>query len=233
MNKKLSKLSEILTHLGLPKEAFEVGLFAFSNEIYIVEKNVSVPNIYNRDLNYKKEIEKANPGLDWDKLQIGQKILLPSQEEFLKRVYPNKSMSPSQNAFNIIKNHEKYRAKPYNDGYGNMTIGYGHVIKPGEKLQYLSEYAAEKIMIKDSEEAANAIRELVRVKLSQNQFDALVSFVFNLGRGTFAGSDLLSYLNKKQLDLAANEFLKFIKAGKKDNSHLLKRRKVEKDLFVS
>ena len=103
MNKKLSKLSEILTHLGLPKEAFEVGLFAFSNEIYIVEKNVSVPNIYNRDLNYKKEIEKANPGLDWDKLQIGQKILLPSQEEFLKRVYPNKSMSPSQNAFNIIK----------------------------------------------------------------------------------------------------------------------------------
>ena len=114
-----------------------------------------------------------------------------------------------------------------------MTIGYGHVIKPGEKLQYLSEYAAEKIMIKDSEEAANAIRELVRVKLSQNQFDALVSFVFNLGRGTFAGSDLLSYLNKKQLDLAANEFLKFIKAGKKDNSHLLKRRKVEKDLFVS
>ena len=104
-------------------------------------------------------------------------------------------MNISEDGISFLKRWERFRSTPYNDGYGNMTIGYGHVILPGEKFTQLTEAEAAAILAKDAAWAASVVSQLVRVPLSQSQFDALVSLVFNWGSGNFSNSSHLSLLN--------------------------------------
>ena len=80
--------------------------------------------------------------------------------------------------------------------------------------------------------AAQAVDRLVKVPLTQNQFDALVSFVFNIGDGAFAASTLLRYLNKGRYQEAAVEFMRWIHAGGKRLDGLIRRRRAEQELFL-
>lgn len=238
MNSKLNNLKKILTHLGCKKEAAEVGFLILASEVYVIPEDFAIkdiPKIYDNDIRYKEEVEKANPGLNWNALQIGQEIVLPDKDEFEKRMYPNQMMYPSENAYELIRRHEKLVLTAYDDGFGNMTIGYGHVIQPGDKFSSptLTERQAEYILKNDAKLAAKAIDELVRVKLDQNQFDALISLIFNVGRGSFAESKLLTALNKSDFNTAAKEILTFTKVNGKVNEHLIGRRKAEAALFVS
>lgn len=95
----------------------------------------------------------------------------------------------------LVKAQEGLRLEAYQDGGGVWTIGYGHTegVKPGDAICMTR---AEMLLAADIAQAARAVSDLVRVPLTDNQFAALVDFVFNEGRGALAGSTLLKKLNE-------------------------------------
>lgn len=232
MDKKIKNLINTLTRLGLHKEAEEVGLFVCAQEIFTVKPGTIASDVYRGDLNYKVEVEKENPNLNWNKLQTGQKIILPSYKSFAEQTYPNKNMSATAYAYFLIKKYEDLRLTPYNDGFGNLTIGYGHRISRTESFDSFSINDAIVLLSNDVEKAAQAVRDLVRTKLTQNQFNALVSLIFNVGRSAFAKTNMLTYINMGNFRQAAQEFLDFNIAGNKENAYLAERRNSERELFM-
>jgi lysozyme len=146
-------------------------------------------------------------------------------------------MKISQDGINLIKHYEGLRTKAYLDSVGVATIGYGHT--KGVKLgMMITETKAEELLKQDLEYFENKVLDLVKVNLLQNQFDALVSFVFNVGEGNLKKSTLLKKLNKtiyfrqQELEDIANEFLKWDKAGGKVLPGLTKRRQAERMMFL-
>ncbi len=137
-----------------------------------------------------------------------------------------------QNGLKLIKSFEGFAPLEYTCVAGKRTIGYGHVLKSDERYPAgLTEAEAETLLLDDVAEAEQAVIDLVKAPLSANQFDALTSFVFNIGRRHFAGSTLLRQLNVGDYTGAANEFLRWKYAGNKVVNGLLRRRQAEKKLF--
>ena len=124
---------------------------------------------------------------------------------------------------------------PYQDGVGKWTVGYGHLIISGDGCAIGSPITmgnAETLLRNDLWKAEDAIKADVRVTLTQCQFDALVSFIFNLGTGAFYRSTLLKLLNTGDFDGAASEFPKWDHAPSDTvNNSILKRRLAEKRCF--
>ncbi|MEG8946606.1 lysozyme [Rosettibacter firmus] len=145
-------------------------------------------------------------------------------------------MQASEKAIELIKKYEGLRLTAYRCPSGILTIGYGHTktVKPGMTI---NKEMAELLLKQDLKDFEKAINELVKVPLTQNQFDALISFVFNIGTDKFKKSTLLKKLNEGNYKEAANEFLKWTKAispvGLKELPGLVKRRNEEKKLFES
>jgi lysozyme len=131
----------------------------------------------------------------------------------------------------LIKEFEGFQPQLYDDLGGKPTVGYGHLVRSGESFSRLSESEATSLLCADLVTAEACIEDCVDVALTQNQFDALCSFVFNLGCLKLRGSTLLRYLNKGAYDLAANEFEKWCKCGQNQVDGLLRRRLAEKLLF--
>lgn len=150
-------------------------------------------------------------------------------------IKPNATKVISQNGIKLIKKYEGLRLNAYKDPAGILTIGYGHTktVKPGMTI---NDEMAELLLKIDLMDAENAVRYLVDIELSQNQFDALVSFVFNVGRRNFERSTLLKRLNENKILEAGEEFMKWTKArqpgGLKELPGLVKRRAEEKALFL-
>lgn len=110
--------------------------------------------------------------------------------------------------------------------------GYGHTgadVKPG---LVISVQQADNLFKIDSQKVVDGINKLVKVPLTQNQFDALVSFAYNLGLGTLEHSSLLIKLNQKNYSGAADVFLLYDHAGGKVVQGLLNRRTAERALFL-
>ena len=143
------------------------------------------------------------------------------------------AMTTSQNGINLIKQFEGFRAVPYKDIAGFPTIGYGHLIQPGEVFGAVSSVDATTLLITDLATAEICINTYVTTTINQNQFDALASFVYNLGCGKLKMSTLLKLINAGELELAADEFLKWNHAGGAVVKGLTERRKAERDLFLS
>ena len=137
---------------------------------------------------------------------------------------------------------------PYLDPIGIWTIGWGHAISVGGQFLRGKENRkaardlypggitleqAEQLLRGDLLDACRDVASLVKVPVSDNQFAALVSFTFNLGRGNLAKSTLLKKLNGKDYAGAAAEFEKWNKAGGKALAGLTRRREAEADLFQS
>lgn len=143
----------------------------------------------------------------------------------------------SQAGLNRIKRHEAFSPVPYLDEAGKPTIGWGHLIRPGESFTRITEAQGEDILRRDLAEAESAVDRLVKVSLTQSQYDALVSLVFNIGAAAFAGSTLLSKLNAGDYDGAYAEFPRWNKvtvSGVKVVSNILsKRRADEQALFIA
>lgn len=139
-------------------------------------------------------------------------------------------MLPSQNAIQLVKASEGVRLVAYSDVKGVLTIGYGHTgnVRPG---QTITQAQAEDFLVQDMAAAADAVNRLVQVKLTQNQFDALVDFVFNEGQGHFAGSTLLKLLNQRNYQAAAGQFRVWCMAGGVVLQDLVNRRAAERALF--
>jgi len=132
----------------------------------------------------------------------------------------------------IIKKFEGCKLKAYLCPAGVPTIGYGHTY--GVKLdRTITQDQANILLEQDYQDALNAVEELIKVPLSENQIGALASFVFNLGRGKLLGSTLRKKLNQGDYNGAAEEFDKWVFAGGVKLNGLVARRAAERQLFES
>lgn len=140
-------------------------------------------------------------------------------------------MKTSKNGIELIKKYEGCRLTAYKCPANVWTIGYGHTkgVKSGMKI---TKAQAEAYLKQDLVTYENAVSKYVKVPISQNQFDALVSFSFNCGTGALRTSTLLSKLNKRDYNGAANEFLRWNKANGKVLNGLVRRRTEERALFL-
>lgn len=138
----------------------------------------------------------------------------------------------SQKGIILIKEFEGCRLKAYKCPAGIATIGYGHT---GKVLidDVITQAEAERLLKQDLIAHCNNVSTLVKVPLKQNQFDALVSFEYNIGFSGFGSSTLLKKINAKDFIGAINEFGRWVYAGKKILPGLVKRRQAEKSLFLS
>lgn len=142
-------------------------------------------------------------------------------------------MKTSQSGIDFIKQFEGFESHRYQDVAGLWTIGYGHLItKEDADLLELTEKEAEELLRKDLSNAEKAVNTFVKVPLTQSQFDALVSFTFNLGGKSLKDSTLLKFLNQMHYEEAADQFLRWIKAGGVPVSGLVRRRKAERLMFL-
>lgn len=132
----------------------------------------------------------------------------------------------------LIKRWEGFRDVVYLDVAGYPTIGYGHLIRPGESFpDRITEVDGEELLRVDVQEAERAVLRLICVPLTDGQFDALVSFTFNLGGGALQRSRLRMYANRYQHGLAAGEFPKWHWAGGRRERGLMRRRVAEASLY--
>ena len=147
-------------------------------------------------------------------------------------------MKTSDRGIALIKAHEGLRLEAYPDpahGWKVGTIGYGHTSAAGppkvERGMKITEAGADAILRQDLAKFERYVLDAVKVPLNQNEFDALVSFTFNLGPGNLRSSTLLRKLNAGDRAGAADEFGKWVKAGGKTLPGLVKRREAERALF--
>lgn len=130
----------------------------------------------------------------------------------------------------LIRHFEGCRLDAYLCPAGVWTIGYGHTkgVKEGETID---QEAAEAFLIEDLEEFEGYVTEMVEVPLSQSQFDALVSWTFNLGPGNLERSTLLAKLNQREYTDVPFEIKRWTRAGGVILPGLVKRRNAEAALF--
>lgn len=132
----------------------------------------------------------------------------------------------------LIKKFEGCKLKAYKDAVGILTIGWGHTGPDVHVGQTISEREAEWLLKTDLLRFEIAVGNLVTSAVSQNQFDALVSFAYNLGTGTLKKSTLLKKVNSNPDDpTIADEFGKYVYAGKKKLPGLIARRIAESALY--
>lgn len=149
-------------------------------------------------------------------------------------------MKTSQKGIDLIKSFEGWYAAPYKDPIGIPTIGYGFTYYPATKRKVtmqdkpLTKEQGEQMLREVLVTYENDVKRLVKSPLNQNQFDALVSFTFNLGGGKLSSSTLLKKINKNPCDLSIrDEFSKWRLAGGKVLAGLVRRRAAEADLYFS
>ena len=140
------------------------------------------------------------------------------------------SISPAGIA--LIQAHEGLRLTAYRDAGGVWTIGYGSTGGVRRGMTITRDQAVLRLY-HDLDTAESAVNSRVTVPLSQPQFDALVSLVFNIGGGAFRKSTLLQKLNAGDYSGAANEFMRWVKAKGRVLGGLVTRRTAERALFES
>lgn len=139
-------------------------------------------------------------------------------------------MRYSANGCALTEYFENCKLRAFQDTGGVWTIGYGHIhgVKPGDEC---SKDQAAIWLSEDVNIAESAVNRLVKIVLTQNQFDALVDFCFNVGTGAFANSTLLKYLNASKIEQASNEFKRWDMDDGRHIAGLANRRKAEENLF--
>ena len=141
-------------------------------------------------------------------------------------------MIVSKNGIALIKAYEGCELTAYEDAVGVLTIGYGHTGAEAEKGRTITPQEAERLLLEDLAIFERGVTNMVKAKLSQNQFDALVAWSFNLGLGNLRASTLLKKLNSGDMAGAADELLRWDKAGGRTLEGLTKRRHAERSLFL-
>lgn len=143
---------------------------------------------------------------------------------------PVGKMQVSQAGRDFIASFEKLRLKVYDDGYGYPTVGIGHRTDLPMNATITKEQALE-FFEQDLAEHAEPVDRLIRVPLTQGQYDALVSLVFNIGGPNFEQSSLPGLLNAGKYDEACERFAGFNKSAGKVSRGLVRRRAAEQVMF--
>ncbi|WP_447782101.1 lysozyme [Enterobacter asburiae] len=146
-------------------------------------------------------------------------------------------MQTSEKGIALIKQFEGCKLTAYQDSVGVWTIGYGWTQpvegKPIRAGMTIKQETAERLLKTGLVSYESDVSRLVKVGLNQGQFDALVSFTYNLGARSLSTSTLLRKLNAGDYAGAADEFLRWNKAGGKVLNGLTRRREAERALFLS
>jgi len=141
----------------------------------------------------------------------------------------------TDNGLNLIKHFEGFSETVYLCPAGHPTIGYGHVVLDHEVEDFIdgiTKEQASNLLKQDANLAEQAVGRFIRVALTDGQFDALVSFTFNLGSGALQRSTLRSKLNRKDYAGASREFSRWVWAGGRRLKGLVRRRHAEATLFA-
>jgi lysozyme len=136
----------------------------------------------------------------------------------------------TQAGIDLIKRFEGLSPTVYICPAGYPTIGYGHVVKPDERQQFaggITTEQAETLLRQDVQTAESAVLRLITVPLTDGQFDALVSFTFNLGAGALQRSTLRRKINRRDYAAVPAEFRKWVWAGGRKLEGLVRRREAE------
>lgn len=144
------------------------------------------------------------------------------------------SVELSPRLLDLLKRYEGFRPQAYQDVAGVWTIGYGHAIWPSERhlrTAKLTPEEAEGLLRQDAAKAAKVVQEAVSAPLRPEQFDALVSLVFNIGGKAFEQSTLLRRLNDGHCCAVPDEIRRWNRAGGKVVGGLVARRDAEAKLF--
>ena len=131
----------------------------------------------------------------------------------------------------LIRQWEGLRLKAYQDVGGIWTIGYGHTLTAREG-QVINGMQAETLLRQDLSIAEAAVSRMVAVVLTDNQFGALVSWVYNVGIGAATGSTLVRKLNTGDYAAVPSELMRWNKVGKREVTGLTNRRAAEAGLWV-
>lgn len=145
----------------------------------------------------------------------------------------------SDKGLRFIAKYEGLRTELYNDSVGHCTIGYGHLVhtgpcdgsEPEEFKRGITRERAEELLRADVARFENAVNDRVKVELAQHQFDALVSFTFNVGAGNLANSDLLAKLNQGNYGSVPEELNRWVYGGGMKLPGLVRRRRDEGAMF--
>ncbi len=146
-------------------------------------------------------------------------------------------MQISKSGIELIKRFEGLRLKAYQDSVGVWTIGYGWTQpvdgkKVGPGMQ-IDQATADRLLKCGVVQYEQGVNQLVKVKITQGQFDALVSFAYNLGLRSLSTSTLLQKLNDGDKQGAADQFGRWVNAGGKRLKGLVARRAAEREMFLS
>jgi lysozyme len=133
----------------------------------------------------------------------------------------------------LIKGHEGRRLTAYLDPVDIWTIGYGHTGQDVIPGMTITDEDAEHMLLNDLADTYDCIESFVDVELTDCQYAALCSFIFNLGCGAFKNSTLLRLLNTGDYDGARKQFPRWVHAGGKKLAGLVKRRSDEARLFAA
>mgnify|MGYP000964586097 CR=1 FL=1 len=139
----------------------------------------------------------------------------------------------TQDGIDLIKRFEGFSPTVYICPAGYPTIGYGHLVKDsGRYEQGITEAEAEDLLRRDVRAAENAVLRLIDVPLTDGQFDALVSFTFNLGAGALQRSTLRRKVNRQAHCEVPEQFMRWVWAGGRRLAGLVKRRQEELARFL-
>ena len=132
-------------------------------------------------------------------------------------------MQTSENGINLIKKYEGCKLKAYYCPSGKLTIGYGHAGADVYIGQTITKDKAEEFFNNDLKRFEKGVNNLLKVKINQNQFDALVSFSYNCGLGKLKTSTLLKLVNEKKFQEASQQFSRWILSNGKPSNGLKNR----------
>ena len=133
----------------------------------------------------------------------------------------------------LTKSFEGLRLTAYQDCAGVWTIGYGHTGPTVVRALTIAQIDADLLLRQDLADAVECVNRGVAAIISQNQFDAMVDFCFNTGRGNFLQSTLLQQVNLGNNSAAAAQFGLWVHAGGEVVAGLVRRRKAEAQLFAN
>lgn len=159
------------------------------------------------------------------------------QETLAQLLNVHSTMTISEQGYALIKQFEGLRLNAYLDSANVATIGYGTIKYPNGKSVKMGDTCtkeqAEEWLQNDCEWVVDTIDKHVKVTLTQSQYDALASFIYNVGETQFAGSTLLKRLNSGDIQATAEQFGVWVNAGGKRVQGLVNRREQEKNVFLT
>lgn len=141
----------------------------------------------------------------------------------------------TQEGLDLIKRFEGFSPTVYICSAGYPTIGYGHLVRDDEQHRYqqgITEQEAEDLLRRDVQVAERAVLRLIDVPLTDNQYDVLVSFTFNLGAGALQRSTLRRKVNREEHADVPTQFRRWVWAGGKRLRGLIKRRAAESGMYL-